>query len=73
MQIAKRMDPLKGVLVMEMNMRLARMKAEGQDESLSPIRWKNWRKRSGACRDLCPNRERIVWENVKKGWGGEKR
>lgn len=31
MQIAKRMAPLKGVLVMEMNTRLARMKAEGRD------------------------------------------
>lgn len=31
MQIAKRMKPLKGVLVMEMNMRLAKMKQEGRD------------------------------------------
>lgn len=31
MQIAKRMEPLKGVLVMEMNMRLAKMKQEGRD------------------------------------------
>ena len=31
MQIAKRLEPLKGFLVMEMNMRLARMKAEGRD------------------------------------------
>lgn len=30
MQIAKRMEPLKGVLVMEMNMRLAKMKQEGR-------------------------------------------
>jgi len=31
MQIAKRMEPLKGFLVMEMNMRLAKMKQEGRD------------------------------------------
>lgn len=31
MQIAKRMEPLEGVLVMEMNMRLAKMKQEGRD------------------------------------------
>jgi len=31
MQIARRMEPLKGVLVMEMNMRLAKMKQEGRD------------------------------------------
>ena len=31
MRIAKRMEPLKGVLTMEMNARLARMKAEGRD------------------------------------------
>ena len=31
MQIARRMEPLKGVLVMEMNMRLAKMKQEGKD------------------------------------------
>ena len=31
MHIAKRMEPLKGVLVMEMNMRLAKMKAEGRE------------------------------------------
>ncbi len=31
MQIARRMEPLKGVLVMEMNMRLVKMKQEGRD------------------------------------------
>jgi LL-diaminopimelate aminotransferase len=31
MQMAKRMESLKGVLVMEMNMRLARMKSEGRE------------------------------------------
>ena len=31
MQIARRMEPLQGVLVMEMNMRLAKMKQEGRD------------------------------------------
>lgn len=31
MQIARRLDPLQGVLVMEMNMRLARLKQEGKD------------------------------------------
>jgi LL-diaminopimelate aminotransferase len=31
MQIARRMEPLKGVLVMEMNQRLAKMKQEGRD------------------------------------------
>jgi len=31
MRFAKRMEPLKGLLTMEMNMRLARMKAEGRD------------------------------------------
>lgn len=31
MRIARRMEPLKGFLTMEMNMRLARMKAEGRD------------------------------------------
>ena len=31
MQIARRMEPLKGVLVMEMNMRLAKMRQEGRD------------------------------------------
>lgn len=31
MKIAQRMDPLKGTLVMEMNMRLARLKQEGRD------------------------------------------
>ena len=31
MQLAKRIEPLKAVLVMEMNARLARMKAEGRD------------------------------------------
>lgn len=31
MKIARRLDPLQGVLVMEMNMRLARLKQEGKD------------------------------------------
>lgn len=31
MQIARRIEPLKGVLTMEMNIRLARMKAEGRE------------------------------------------